>query len=242
MERGVARESAASKCLEFVWKETHRVNRTGFGCLIDIYTQVVMMGGMGAFNEKLYFITPIENIPSIMEHGILSYKKANKLPNSHGSVALQPVQEKRDKISVPNGRLLHEYANVYFNPRNAMMYLRKDLVDTLCVVVVSAKILRIPDVVISDMNAAALYARFKTPDELGTLDFGAIYAKNWNHQDPELKAAHKRLMCAEVLVPDRVPPEAILSVYVGNDAAQKALVVTGFPSEKIKMKPYFFFI
>lgn len=195
---------------------------------------------VASFNDKLYFITPIVNVPSILEHGILSYKRSKSV--QHGSVALPPVQERRDKISVPNGLSLHEYANLYFNPRNAMMYKRREMVNEICVIVVSGKVLSIENVVIADMNAAALYARFMPPSELESLDFDAIYAKNWNHDDAEQKDVHKKRMCAEVLVPDAVPPQAIQAIYVGNETAKTTLETSGFPAERTHIKPYLFFL
>ena len=67
---------------------------------------------------------PLENIPSVIKVGILSHAKAAKL--SHHSVALQRVQDLRDKVKVPGGLMLHQYANLYFHARNPMMYKRKE--------------------------------------------------------------------------------------------------------------------
>jgi hypothetical protein len=60
--------------------------------------------------QELYYITPICNIPSIMEHGILSHVRAGRL--SHASVAMPEIQGRRTKIRVPGGRRLHEYVNL----------------------------------------------------------------------------------------------------------------------------------
>ncbi|MEW6246442.1 MAG: DarT ssDNA thymidine ADP-ribosyltransferase family protein [Nitrospirota bacterium] len=61
----------------------------------------------------LHYIAPIENVPSIMEHGILSNRRAARLP--HRSVALEEIQERRRDRQIPNVRLLHEYVNLYFD-------------------------------------------------------------------------------------------------------------------------------
>ena len=44
---------------------------------------------------ELHCIMPIGNLVSVMKHGILSYEHAAKL--KHDSVALLPVQDRRDK-------------------------------------------------------------------------------------------------------------------------------------------------
>ncbi len=56
---------------------------------------------MDARVTELHCIMPITNIPSVMEAGILSYERAAKL--EHHSVALQPVQDKRDQSKYPAG-------------------------------------------------------------------------------------------------------------------------------------------
>ena len=81
--------------------------------------------------DELHYITPIENVASILGKGILSHRLAARVP--HASVAMQAVQDRRSNKRVPNGRMLHEYANTYFNARNAMMYLRRGARAQLCV-------------------------------------------------------------------------------------------------------------
>jgi ssDNA thymidine ADP-ribosyltransferase, DarT len=51
--------------------------------------------------EELHFITPIANLPSILQHGILSHDRAEKVP--HQSVANMEVQDRRASRRVPNG-------------------------------------------------------------------------------------------------------------------------------------------
>lgn len=69
---------------------------------------------------ELHYITPIENLDSILGRGILSHNRAARL--EHRSVALESVQDIRRGKSVPGGSTLHSYANLYFHARNPMMY------------------------------------------------------------------------------------------------------------------------
>ena len=41
------------------------------------------------------------------------------------------IQGRRDLVMVPNGRSLHEYANLYFDQRNPMMFKRRN--EDICV-------------------------------------------------------------------------------------------------------------
>src|SRR5258708_3510815 len=104
---------------------------------------------------------PIANLGSVMTHGILSYERAAKL--AHHSVAMQPVQDRRDQKQVPGGLKLHQYANLYFHARNPMLFKRQAEAPNLCILQVSTQVLDIDGSVISDQNAASDYVRFLHP-------------------------------------------------------------------------------
>lgn len=170
---------------------------------------------------------PIANVPSVMEHGLLSYERAAKL--KHHSVALQQVQDRRDHKQVPGGLKLHQYANLYFHARNPMLFKRKDQAADLCVLRVSIDVLKLDGVVMSDSNAASNYVRFLHPVQWKLLDFDDIYAMDWRHQnDPIAYYRHSARKCAEVLVPHRLPPILIRGAYAANQAASAKLAALGF--------------
>jgi hypothetical protein len=167
-------------------------------------------------------ISLIDNVPSILKLGILSHVEAAKVP--HLSVALQPVQDKRDLKRVPGGLALHEYANVYFHARNPMMSLRRNEADRLCVLRVSTEIFKIPGAVVTDQNAVSKYVRFSTPEIVKYMDLNYVFARNWKHPGEQIEEwRHSSAKCAEVLIPQRIPPEFLLGAYVLNDAAKGRL-------------------
>jgi hypothetical protein len=128
---------------------------------------------------ELHCIMPIANIASVMGHGILSYERAAKL--QHRSVALQPVQDRRDQKRVPGGLKLHQYANLYFHARNPMLFKRKDDATNLCILQISTAVLDGDGTVITDCNAASDYVRFLAPSQWEVLNFADIYAADWRH-------------------------------------------------------------
>jgi hypothetical protein len=64
--------------------------------------------------HELGYIVPIATVPSILQHGILSNRRAERIV--HDSIALQDVQDLRAKVKVPNGRALHEYVICTYVP------------------------------------------------------------------------------------------------------------------------------
>lgn len=159
----------------------------------------------------------------------------------HHSIALQPVQDKRDQKQVPGGLRLHQYANLYFHARNPMLFKRKSEAPELCVLRVSTNVLQLPGTVISDQNAASDYARFLHPSQWKLLDFDAIFALDWRHPSDQIAYwRHRAKKCAEVLVPNQVTPGEIIGAYVVDVATRTKLLKANF-AEPIAVDPALFF-
>lgn len=188
---------------------------------------------------ELQCIMPIDNMPSVMHHGILSHVRAARL--EHHSVAMEEIQDRRDKVQVPGGMRLHHYANLYFHARNPMMYKRKDQAESLCVLRVSRSVLNLENVVLADQNASSDYVRFLSPAQIRLINLDQVYALDWRHQGDQIAYfRHKATKCAEVLVPNVVAPELIVGAYVVNQRARNALAATGF-SQEIQINAQLFF-
>ena len=172
--------------------------------------------------EELYYITPITNVVSIMQDGILSNELSKKL--RHKSVAMEEMQDKRKIKRIPGARRLHEYANLYFDAHNPMLSKLRDQNDRICILRVNASVLDLPDVIISDRNAASDWARFNNViDGLAALDKDKIYASYWTNANNQYDLwENKSIKCAEVLMPDTVEPKYIVGAYVANQTALKA--------------------
>ena len=100
---------------------------------------------------------------------------------AHRSVAMQPVQDRRDQKQIPGGLKLHQYANLYFHARNPMLFKRLPQVAGLCVLRVSVDVLALPGAVITDCNAASDYVRFLAPAQWRFINFDDVYAHSWTH-------------------------------------------------------------
>ncbi|MDO8436566.1 MAG: DUF4433 domain-containing protein [Nitrosomonadaceae bacterium] len=188
---------------------------------------------------ELHCIMPIANAPSVMTNGILSHEQAAKL--AHRSVAMAEIQDRRDKVHVPGGLRLHQYANLYFHARNPMMFKRKDQAGSLCVLRVSREVLELDRVVLADQNASSDYVRFLSPAQIRFIDFDLVFADDWRHPDDKIAYyRHKASMCAEVLVPNAIPPGLIVGAYVVNQQAEQALLAAGF-DRAVQINAHLFF-
>jgi hypothetical protein len=177
--------------------------------------------------KELHYITPIANMPSIIRRGILCKNQADRFDAA--SIALQSVQDTRDKKSVPGGLQLHEYANLYFSARNPMMFKRQALHREICVLRISTDVLDAPNVVIADCNAASKYSGFwPAPAALARIDSDWVFAEYWTDPDQITQWRKAAAKCAEVLVPRNVAPGMILGAYVSCEHSKSELEAAGF--------------
>jgi hypothetical protein len=170
--------------------------------------------------SELHYITPMMNVPSILQRGILSHNGAAQL--KHDDISMREIQDVRAKKRVPGGLALHDYANLYFNGRNKMMAKKRPEHDRLCVLRVSTEALNIPKTVIADQNASSKYALFlPSPLGLQKLHSEEIFVRSWKCPDNQIREWRLgSLVCAELLVPHVVAPKLILGAYVLDGAAR----------------------
>lgn len=168
--------------------------------------------------KELHCITPIENLPSIFELGILSFNEVKKL--KHKSIAMGEIQDRRENKELPNGKRLHDYANLYFHGRNPMMSKRREGHKEICVLRINPGILDVPSVIVADRNASSDYARFESaPEGLEIVDESLVFSMDWRDQNQIEYFKKKSAKCAEVLVPGKVPSVWIMGAYVSCQEA-----------------------
>lgn len=171
--------------------------------------------------KALYYITHIDNLPSIFEKGILSHERIEDDQMQPERVYNTEIVNIRKEKRTPNGRSLWSYANLYFQPRNPMMYrvVHEKRVRDLAVLEVSENILQTLGIFITDGNAANAPTQFYSLiDGLKVLrqQRKILYNEWWNTLD-----GSKRKIMAECLVPDSIRPEFINSVYVADEETRR---------------------
>lgn len=191
--------------------------------------------------SELHFIAHLANVSSILQHGILCHRRARRV--NYVSVASSDVQQRRQRKKVPSGRhyrLLHDYANLYLDARNAMLYsLLEHWEGSLTVLAVDPLVLDLPGVVVADRNAASGIVRFSSVAEGGieALDERVVFARYWADSEDL-----KQRRCAEVLVPGKVDPRWIRRAHVPDRITQRKLAQRlGAHALPIEVAPYLFF-
>ena len=68
--------------------------------------------------RNLYYITHIDNLPSILEKGILSHERIEDDQIQSARIYNTEIVNVRKEKSTPNQKSLWSYANLYFQPRH----------------------------------------------------------------------------------------------------------------------------
>lgn len=173
--------------------------------------------------KSLYYITHINNIPSMLEQGILSHALVEDRHVPFTPIYdAQIVSNRRDRLT-PDGKSLWSFANLYFQPRNPMLYRvisEKDKKD-IAIIGIRPDILSYPDSFISTGNAASHPSDILPVREGLPVIFemwNVINSEWWNPDD-----GSKRKIMAECLVPNVIPPDLIQTIYVANHPAAQEL-------------------
>lgn len=192
----------------------------------------------------LYYITHINNIPSILEEGILSHERVKA-----GNIPYTPIYDEgivanRQEIQTPDGRTLWSFANLYFQPRNPMLYrvLHEKSENDIVILSLQPTILNRPDIYVSTGNAASLSSDIlhavEVKKALPQIIRNTINVDWWNDVD-----GSKRKIMAECLVPDMISPDQIQSIYVASHSAkEKVKVAISHTSLPIVSEPRMFFL
>jgi O-acetyl-ADP-ribose deacetylase (regulator of RNase III) len=166
--------------------------------------------------KELYYITHINNVPSILKRGILSHELIEKENVQFTPIYDAGIVSRRHDIKTPDGRTLWSFANLYFQPRNPMLFRVLLYTDKTEVVVlgVQMSILNKPDIFISTGNAAHSLSDI-LPAREGIKAIPQI-RKDIDKEYWTQEVGSKRKIMAECLVPGIIPPELITEIYVAN--------------------------
>lgn len=200
--------------------------------------------------SELHYITPIANVASIFQLGILPHNEAAKI--CHEDISMDSVQRIRATKQIPTHlsqtvAVIHDCVNFYFNAKNPMLFKRKEQHESLCVLRIKPEVLDIPGVIVTDRNAAVNEVNFSTvQDGLPKLNLEFIKQEFWTSQtaSPEENKERGQFRCAEVLIPNqKLHPSYIGGAYVSGVKADTAFraVFGGAPPVSVTIAPRFFF-
>ena len=172
----------------------------------------------------LFYITHIENVKSILRNGILSHENIINRKIPYKPIYDEQIVTNRKNILAPNGMNLWNFTNLFFQPRNPMLYrvLHEKQASEIAIIAVQPIILERPDIFFSNGNAAHsasdIFHAIELNKKIRQITRNTIDVVWWN----DLNGSKRKIM-AECLVPDVVNPDLIQAVYVGSRKAKELI-------------------
>jgi len=179
-----------------------------------------------------YHMTHIDNVASILKHGLLSHTNSFVKQD----ISNHSVNSRRARREPIYYRSIHSYVPFYFNPKNAMLYARRDMQEDIVILVFDKSIFFEDGAIFTDGNASADATRFfKNPNDLDKLNWDCIfYSEYWNDF-----VDGKRQRMAELLVPNRVSSSKIAKIICSNSGTKR--VLERLTNIRIEVNPYQYF-
>ncbi|GIV86884.1 MAG: Appr-1-p processing protein [Chloroflexus sp.] len=196
--------------------------------------------------KSLFYITHINNLGSIFQLGILSHRQVIERGLCFTPIYNKEIVEHRLQRLTPDDKSLWEYANVYFQPRNPMLYkvLRGNDKKDVVILGIKPQILDNKGAFIALGNAASsltelLDVKTGLKRITGREYWNILNSDWWKDED-----GTKRKIMAECLIPNSVPPDAIHSVYVVNNGVAEQIRpwLSKLPFQiEVVVEPHMFF-
>ena len=179
--------------------------------------------------QEFYYITHIKNLPNIISQGIFCHNEAEKKGLLSNEISSPEVMERRKNQSI-NGLPLWNYANLYIRATNAMLYriILKYNVENLVILCIKKSVLNIPNSYVTNKNAACSFK-----DIYPTKKFEEVFKKigksiSWQYWTEE----YMQEVMAEILIPNRIPPEYIQKILVPSVESHKKILKFGIDHKK----------
>ncbi len=188
--------------------------------------------------KNLYYMLSRDNLPSILERGILCRNKA--LLYMKKDISYKKVQSRRSYKYAYDGKIIdiHDYVPLYFvtntPTRYVIEYGKGDRIfggkEPMCepgelifIELDALKVFSTPGIIFTDGNSASKNTKFYINiQDLDKLDWNMIYKdmtyKEWRRvRKTDYYREYKRKKCSEVLVPNQIPIDFFNTIIVGHN-------------------------
>ncbi len=181
-----------------------------------------------------------------MERGILSHAEVERLNIAFTPIYDAQIVANRQQRTTPDGNSLWEFANLYFQPRNPMLYrvVHEGKSKNIVVLAVKPQVLDLSRF-ITIGNAASPMSEILPKDEglqkLRSKEIWTMIQNDWWRPED----GSKRIIMSECLVYGAVPPDFIHTIYVASHAtAEQVRRLLGSRAGQVAViqDPHMFFL
>lgn len=174
----------------------------------------------------LYYLAHINNLPLLLERGILSQKIRSEENIPYTRIADMGIVNMRKNIFTDDGKSLWSYANLFFQPRNPMLYrvISEKGKEKIIVFIIEKTVLQEQGIFITSgiaANSQTKFYRLSAGLEMLQAEQNIIQSRSWISWYNSEELYHK--LMAECLVPNRVDPKHIQHFVVADHVVANSL-------------------
>lgn len=157
--------------------------------------------------EYLYHMTHKSNLENILQNGLLSHNTAHSRGLTKTDISDERVNRRRDRV--------HNFVPFYFNPKNPMLYKRKNMQSEIIILCIDRNLLQ-TDLKFTDGNAASSSTKFYSSiKDLEKLNWSIINSEYWSDF-----IDGKRIRCSEILISNEVKTSSIKKIFCFNSETE----------------------
>jgi hypothetical protein len=181
-------------------------------------------------HSGFYHMTHFDNLDSILSLGLLSHMRVYSEKKIKVDISNQAIQNERNRIETIFGRNIQDYVPLYINPQNPMMdseKVKNFKSNILLLEIIPHILVQEQNTLFSDGNAAQLQTNFyHNQNDMENINWKLLQEGKW------IKGTEShRMMCSEVLVPERVQVYYLNKIILRDDSILKK-VMQLFPNHK----------
>ncbi len=181
-------------------------------------------------HKGFYHMTHLDNLESITSKGLFSHKEVYQNGFLRVDISNSKVQEERNRTESVFNKNIQEYVPLYINPVNPMMNSEKVKMyidDIVLLEIIPHILVQKENTLFSDGNAAQKNTNFyHNQSDLEKVDWKLLQKGEWTSGSES-----HRMMCSEVLVPDKIEVYYIQSLILKSEMQLKK-VLPLFPNHK----------
>jgi hypothetical protein len=182
--------------------------------------------------DYIYHMTHYKNIKSILQNGLLAHENDLVLKR----IDNHDVNNRRGKIESINNKSIHSYVPFYFNPKNPMLFVNKEIQHNIVILAFSKHLLTKKKTIFTDGNAAVNRTKFYADlSFLEELNWDCINAPYWN--DFEYGKSERM---AEILINKKVTSKHLQKI-ICFDAEKKRCIQNIDNELNVEVNKKFFF-
>lgn len=163
-----------------------------------------------------YHMTHCDNLKSILSEGLLCHKTVHSRKLVKIDISNIELQKRRNRPENVFKKNIQNYVPLYMNPSNPMMSSKRvsnDLDNIILLEIFPHILVQEKETLFSDGNAAIEKTNFyKNPNKLEKVDWNLLKEGNW-----EIGTDSQRIMCSEVLIPERIEVFYINKIVLRNE-------------------------